>query len=147
MGTGDWGKGEGKWGNCHLLQDQTVCFETVACPCCGCLKENKKEPRLQDQSLESQTYKIPVKAHHVLVFACQLQGHHHETFWVVVKLSAVAPGQPPQDLGRQPGSARFSCMLVMELVQLRRALKVKFLLRLNQCSLNDQSLGDIETGG
>ena len=65
---------------------------------------------------------------------------------VVVKLSAVAPGQPPQDLGRQPGSARFSCMLVMELVQLRRALEVKFLLRLNQCSLNDRSLGDIETG-
>ena len=65
---------------------------------------------------------------------------------VVVKLSAVAPGQPPQDLGRQPRSARFSCMLVVELVQLRRALEVKFLPRLNQCSLNDQSLGDIETG-
>jgi hypothetical protein len=39
-------------------------------------KENKKELRLQDQFLERQTYKIPVKAHHVLVFACQMQGHH-----------------------------------------------------------------------
>lgn len=71
MGNGEWGMGK-------LAPVLAVDRRSgmVACHSGGGPKENKKELRLQDQFLERQTYKIPVKAHHVLVFACQMQGHH-----------------------------------------------------------------------